>query len=241
MREIAPEYHNNPAQRTPCLLVLDASGSMDERAAGTNRKRIDELNDGLAVLQKELQSDDTAAHRVQLAVVCVGGPAGDADLLMDWTDATQFQAPRISAGGLTPLGKGMLLALKIVDEQKRELRANSVGYTRPWIIVISDGEPTDEPNQWEKASQECRAAEIAKKCIIYPIAVADANIRVLQEISATPTVKLSEARFREYFQWLSSSLASVSRSRPGQQVQLEAVSPWDALSGATGPWAVVSA
>lgn len=241
MREISPEYHNNPAQRTPCLLVLDASGSMDEKSAESGRKRIDELNDGLLMLQNELQSDDTASHRVQLAIVCVGGPAGDADLLMGWTDATEFHAPRLSAGGLTPLGKGLAMALKIVEQQKLELRMNSIGYTRPWIIVISDGEPTDDPLSWQETAQACLAAEAAKRCIIYPIAVADANVALLQQISVTPTVKLSEAKFREYFQWLSSSLASLSRSTPGTSVQLEAASPWDALSGAAGPWAVVSA
>ena len=107
-----------PAQRTPCMLVLDASGSMDEIVPATGRKRIEELNQGLALLQRELLNDDTAAQRVQLAIVCVGGPAGDADLLMDWTDAMQFQPPRLTAGGRTPLGQGMRLALQHVEQQE---------------------------------------------------------------------------------------------------------------------------
>jgi uncharacterized protein YegL len=242
MQKIVPEYHNNPAQRTPCLLVLDASGSMGEVTRETGRRRIDELNAGLALLQQELQADEAAAHRVQLAIVCVGGPAGAVDLLMNWTDAMQFQAPRLSAGGRTPLGKGMRLALEVIDQQKRQLRENSVGYTRPWIIVISDGEPTDAPTDWQAATQACRAAEAAKRCVIYPIAVAEANMTMLQQLSVTEVIRLSEARFREYFQWLSSSLASMSRSRPGHPVQLAAASPWASLAGgASGPWAVVSA
>lgn len=231
MTEITPQYHSNPSQRTPCLLVLDASGSMNEPIGRSRSKRIDELNDGLALLQQELQSDETAALRVQLAIVCVGGPAGQADLLMDWTDAADFQAPRLVAGGMTPLGQGMRLALQTIEDQKRQLQAAGVGYTRPWIMVISDGEPTDDPALWQAVTHECRDAESARRCIIYPIGVADANMPALQQLSATPALKMAEARFREYFQWLSSSLSSMSRSRPGEQVQLPAPSPWTMVSG----------
>lgn len=231
MKEIVPQYHKNPAQRTPCMLVLDASGSMDEIVPATGRKRIDELNQGLALLQQELLNDDTAAQRVQLAIVCVGGPAGDADLLMDWTDAMQFQPPKLAAGGLTPLGQGMRLALQHVDQQKKLLKSMGIGYTRPWVMVISDGEPTDDPQVWQAVTQECRAAEDSKQCVIYPIGVADANMAALQQLSSTPALKMAEARFREYFQWLSSSLSSMSRSRPGEQVQLAAPNPWTVVSG----------
>ena len=226
MKEIAPIYHSNPSQRTPCILVLDASGSMDEIIPETGRTRIQELNDGLALLQQELANDETAALRVQLAIVCVGGPAGDADLLMDWTDAMQFVAPRLSAGGLTPLGQGLRLALQYIEEQKQTLKQYAIGYTRPWIMVISDGEPTDDPATWQSVTRECRAAEEKKRCVIYPIGVADANLAVLQQISSTPALRMSESKFREYFMWLSSSLSSMSRSRPGDNVQLAAVNPW---------------
>lgn len=226
MKEFSPIYHNNPSQRTPCLLVLDASGSMDEIVSATGRTRIEELNQGLAVLQKELMDDDTASQRVQLAIVCVGGPAGGADLLMDWTDACQFQAPRLFPSGETPLGEGMRQALHYVEEQKQLLKRMGVGYTRPWIMVISDGEPTDDPATWQAVSNLCLEAEAQGKCIIFPIGVGNANLAVLQQISSTPALMMSEAKFKEYFQWLSVSLQDVSRSRPGENVQLAAVSPW---------------
>lgn len=224
MHEYSPIYHNNPSQRTPCLLVLDASGSMDT-ITPTGKKRIDELNAGLIQLQQELMRDETAAMRVQLAIVCIGGESNGAKLIMDWTDAIDFKPPHLTAGGLTPLGEGMRMALQHVDTQKRQLQANGIGYTRPWIMVITDGEPTDSAT-WQIAVQECRSAETNKRCTIYPIGVADADMTVLQHISSTPALKLSEAKFKEYFQWLSRSLSSVSRSRPGEQVQMPAPNPW---------------
>jgi uncharacterized protein YegL len=213
------------------MLVLDASGSMDLIVPATGRKRIEELNQGLALLKQELMNDETASQRVQLAIVCVGGPAGDADLLMNWTDAWQFDPPQLFARGATPLGQGLRLALQSVDQQKQQLKAQGIGFTRPWIMVISDGAPTDDQRIWQAVAQECRAAEAAKRCVIYPIGVADANMSVLQQISSTPALKMAEARFKEYFQWLSSSLSSMSRSQPNAQVQLAAPSPWTVVSG----------
>ena len=229
-QDIVPMYHDNPSQRTPCMLVLDASGSMDQVVAGTGRTRIEEVNQGLLTLQQELLGDDTAAQRVQLAIVGVGGPAGGADLLLDWTDAAQFEPPRLRAGGMTPLAQGMRLALQHVEEHKRRLKANGVAYTRPWIMIISDGAPTDEPGLWEAVRQECRAAEADTRCLIYPIGVADANMKALEELSTTPALKLHEAKFREYFRWLSSSLQSVSNSRPNALVQLQPTSQWTSVS-----------
>ena len=71
------DYSGNPNQRTPCVLVLDASGSMSSPTS-SGKSRIDELNEGIAVLESELRADDTALVRVQLGIVAVGGPSNTA-------------------------------------------------------------------------------------------------------------------------------------------------------------------
>lgn len=234
MTDIRPLYHRSVAQRTPCMLVLDASASMNTLVEETGRTRIEELNRGLQDLKDALLSDETAAERVQLAIVCVGGPAGHADLLMDWTDAVHFQPPLMKAKNLTPLGYGMRLALQCVDQQKRNLRAQGVGYTRPWIMVMSDGEPQGDDAPWDDVAAECRAAEEANKCVIYPIGVADAKMDVLQKISNNPALKFSATQFQEYFRWLSASLSSLSRSAPGTTLQEGAISPFGVLKPRAG-------
>jgi uncharacterized protein YegL len=191
--------------------------------------RIEELNRGLKALEDDLRSDPTAMTRVQLAIVCVGGPAGEADVMMDWTDAKDFQAFELTHGGLTYLGKGLELALEMVEHQKQVYRAHGVPYTRPWVMVITDGEPTDEPQDWAKVVAACRAAEGARKCTIYPIGVGGANLKVLQEVSRTPALVLDQVKFVELFQWLSSSLTTASRSAQGDTVQLAPTNPWVAV------------
>jgi len=44
------DYTSNPNQRTPCLLILDASGSMDTVGA-SGKSRIQALNEGIKALE----------------------------------------------------------------------------------------------------------------------------------------------------------------------------------------------
>jgi uncharacterized protein YegL len=219
----------NPVQRTPCMLVLDASDSMNQRTSKGTR-RIDELNAGLKTLEAELHADPTATVRVQLAIVSVGGPLNSADLILDWTDAKDFQAFPLTASNTTPLAKALLTALDRIEAQKAAYRQHGINCTRPWLMVITDGEPTDSDGEWEDAVRACRSAENNRKCVIYPIGVADANRSKLQEISSTQVLMLDQVRFVELFQWLSSSLQTVSRSVAGAEtVQLPSTNPWMAV------------
>ena len=103
----------NTNQRTPCILVLDASGSMQTEVAGGGT-RIGQLNSGLQALKNELLEDPTARSRVQLAMVVVGGPSAEAEILMNWTEAREFQPLPIGADGSTALGRGLIVALDAV-------------------------------------------------------------------------------------------------------------------------------
>jgi uncharacterized protein YegL len=219
------DYGNNPNQRTPCVLVLDASGSMDTPST-SGVTRIEALNEGIKTLENCLKADDTALARVQLSIVSVGGPANDADLMMDWTDAVNFSAFALRSGGSTPLGKGILIGLDLIEQGKRNLRDAGVSYTRPWMMVISDGEPTDGVDVWTNAVRASKAAESAKKAEIFAIGVEGANMSSLAQICEKPPLKLSGIRFNELFVWLSSSLSAASRSRPGEVLQLPATDPW---------------
>ena len=219
------DFSGNPNQRTPCVLVLDASGSMNEKTS-TGRTRIEELNSGMQALEASLRADDAALVRVQIAIVTVGGPSNEADIMMDWTDATNFNAFPINAGGATPLGQGISIALDLVEQGKQNLKAAGISYTRPWIMIISDGEPTDTDDEWASAVAECKTAEAAKKVEIFSIGVEGADLSVLGQISAKPPLMLAGMKFEELFVWLSSSLSAASRSRPGETLQLPSTDPW---------------
>lgn len=217
----------NPSQRLPCMLVLDCSDSMNEKGPD-GKSRIQELNEGLLVLENELKQDELAARRVQLAIICVGGVAQGAELMLDWTDAAAFSAFELQASGQTPLGKGMEIALDLVEQQKRAYDAHGINYYRPWIMIITDGAPSDNA-EWERACAKSRQAERDRKCVIYPIGVSGANLKVLQQASSTEAKMVRGLAFKELFVWFSRSVGMVARSNSGDTVQLPSTDAWRAV------------
>jgi uncharacterized protein YegL len=217
------DLRRNVAQRTPCVLVLDHSQSMEERTS-SGRTRIAELNLGLAAFADSLKSDPVALSRVQIAVVSVSG--SDAELLLDWTDASEFEAFELSASGGTPLGHGLDIAMQCIESQKRLLRENGIPYTRPWLLVLTDGRPTDEGNTWAKASAATRQAELDGKMQVFPIGVGGADMDLLAQISSRAPMALDSLHFRELFVWLSASLGQMTRSAPGQNIDLPPTTGW---------------
>jgi uncharacterized protein YegL len=210
---------DNSEQRTPLVLVLDCSGSMDGEP-------IQQLNQGLAVLERELKYDSVAARRVRLLVLKLGG-YDQAQVVGDWIDAMEFTAPVLQADGTTPTGAAMDLALVQIDEEKQRFRQAGIAYTRPWLFLMSDGEPTDD---WQQAAERSRQAEQAHKLAVFPIAVGEgANAATLGEFSgrgARAVRRLGGLKFKELFLWMSTSMKVVSQSRPGGQVQLPSTDNW---------------
>ena len=204
-------FADNPENRCLCVLVLDTSGSM----AG---EPIAQLNAGLVALKDELMSDPLAQKRVEIAIVTFG-PVTE---LQTSVTAENFVPPSLSASGDTPMGAALLKAVEIVDGRKQAYRSAGVKYYRPWIMLITDGGPTDvnQPT-WADGTARVRDGVEKKAFAFFPIGVEGAQMEKLASISQSVTpIKLKGLQFRDLFKWLSSSLKSVSQSRPGEDVQL---------------------
>ena len=211
------EFADNANERTPCVLVLDCSGSM-------RGEPIKQLNTGLKALEQELKDDIDASSRVQLLIIKAFGK-DEAVVSSDWIDAMNFEAPEMEAGGLTPLGKAMELALKKIEEQKALYDSCGITSKRPWIFLISDGEPTDY--DWEIVAKKCRDAQKNKKVVIHAVGTQGANLDKLAQFSTNSPKRLSGLRFTEFFLWLSRSVSCVSRAAPNATDLLEDTDAWD--------------
>ncbi|SIT45314.1 conserved hypothetical protein [Paraburkholderia ribeironis] len=208
----ADSFADNPEPRCPCVLLLDRSGSM----AGTP---IDELNAGLAEFRQDLLADALAAKRVETTVISFGPVTIDTA----FHTAHSFIPPVLAAGGNTPMGAAINLAIDALESRKAEYRANGISYYRPWIFLITDGAPTDE---WKSAAERIREGEAAKKFAFFAVGVNQADMGILRQISTREPLSLSGLKFRELFQWLSGSLGSVSQSTPGTDVALKPPTGW---------------
>lgn len=211
------EFADNANERTPCVLVLDCSGSM-------RGEPIKQLNMGLKALETELKDDIDASSRVQLLIIKAFGK-DQAVTASDWIDAMNFEAPVMEADGLTPLGKAMDLALLKIEEQKCLYDSCGITSKRPWIFLISDGEPTDY--DWEIVAERCRLAQQNKKVVVHAVGTQGANLEKLARFSIMPPKRLTGLKFTEFFLWLSRSVSCISRAAPNMTDFLEDTGSWD--------------
>lgn len=198
------------------VLVLDTSASM----AGN---KIAELNEGLKILDDELKNDDLAMKRIDLAVISFGKGV---ELVRPFATISEFEPPELVAGGYTPMGEAILEAVRLVEERKNEYRTIGTDYYRPWIFLITDGQPTDMrrgDGRWHEVIDAVHTGEKERKFLFWALGVDQANMTLLKEISPpgrTPLM-LQEAKWADMFLWLSKSLSQISDSRIGEQISLE--------------------
>lgn len=205
------EFAENPEPRCPCVLLLDTSGSMQG-------DRIEALNQGLLSFKDELVKNTLAARRVEVAIVTFDSHV---NVVQDFVTVNQFTPPILTAQGLTTMGAGINKSLEIIQERKSQYRANGIAYYRPWVFMITDGEPQGEIDEViEQATQRLRGDESNKKVAFFTVGVENANMDRLHQIAVRTPLKLKGLNFVEMFVWLSASMSAVSHSQLEEQVAL---------------------
>ena len=243
------ESAENYEQKCLCVLVLDISGSMNEiiddsNVVDTGRQvfvdgktynvvqggisKLDNLNEGLKSFYDEIYNDETTSQRLEIAIVtfndqvkCIQSPS----LI------TNMDMPTLLADGDTALVDAMNEAIDLVADRKSWYKSTNQTYYRPWIILMTDG----EPNQGQDVST--LAARIKKDCndkryAFLPIGVDNANMAILQQLQGNiPAMKLKGTKFSSFFKWLSASMGTVVTAEEGQTVDLHNGADWmEALS-----------
>jgi uncharacterized protein YegL len=200
------EFADNPEPRCPCLLLLDTSKSMDGDP-------IRELERGLAGFKDALLADSLAAKRVEISVVTFG----PVRVLSQFQTPDTFIPPKLYATEDTPMGGAIVGALELIRQRKSAYKAMGIPYYRPWIFLITDGEPTDD---WKEAAVEIKRGEDNRAFSFFAVGVKNADMETLEKIAVRKPLRLDGLDFRQLFEWLSTSLRTVSRSRVGTTVLL---------------------
>ncbi|MDH7799260.1 MULTISPECIES: VWA domain-containing protein [unclassified Beijerinckia] len=192
--------------RCPCILLFDVSISMEGAA-------IAPLNEGLRLLQEEVQSDSLAAMRVEIATVTLDPLKAETDV----TGAKNVLPTPFSSQRAATIGEAIETALQMLRDRKDRYRASGISFYRPWIVLITDGIPSSNLGAAAKLIQD---GEAAKAFSFYVVGTDDADLGALAKLSVRQPLKLKGLQFNVFFKWLSNSLIAISRSNPGDPVPL---------------------
>ncbi len=123
----------NPATRLPVCLCLDTSSSMFGEP-------IDELNRGVEYFFEAIKEDEIARYSVELSIVTFSSTA---EKILDFANIDRQTFNPLSASGSTSMGEGVNLALDLLQQRKKEYSDKGVDYYQPWLVLMTDGYPTD--------------------------------------------------------------------------------------------------
>lgn len=199
----------NPTARIAVCLCLDVSSSM-------YGEPIDELNEGVKLFYDAIKADSIARYAAEIGIVTFG--SDHAECVADFAGVDVVpNPPRMDADGFTPMGEAVNMALDMLERRKQDYRNQGVDYYQPWLVLMTDGAPNGDAAEQSRAiSRTCDAVN-QRKLTIFPIGIgAGADMNVLRQFSPKrPPLKLKGLNFKEFFTWLSQSVAVVSQSSPG--------------------------
>jgi uncharacterized protein YegL len=186
---------------------------------------ISELNEGLAQFIEEVKEDELAQYSVEIGVVTAGP---NVQQQLEITPAHLIEtANSFDAAGGTPLGEAVDSALDMLEARKAEYKTKGVPYYQPWLVIMSDGAPTDS---WQRAADRARSMAGDRKLVVMPVGVSGADMNILSQFSNRPAKTLSGLKFKEFFSWLSASMACVSVSgSTSSKVNLPSTGGWDSI------------
>ncbi len=201
----AVEFAESPEPRCPCVLLLDTSGSMQG-------KPIDALNAGLKSFRDDLLEDPVAPKRVEVAVVAFDTTVR---LVQDFVTPDRFVPPVLTAQGTTHMGAAINTALDMVQERKTRYKEAGIPYYRPWVMMITDGDPQGELFLFvEDASRRVRREVNLDRLVFYTVAAEGADITQLMRMGFEKPMRLDGLKFNELFIWLSRSMQAVASDKP---------------------------
>jgi uncharacterized protein YegL len=196
------EFTASSARPLPVLLLADVSGSMS-----TNGK-IDTMNDAVEEMLESFGAEDNTRAEIHVSVITFGKEG--AKVHHPLAPASEVRWSRMTAAGGTPMGAALDAATSMIEDRAQ---IPSRAY-RPTIILVSDGQPTDE---WQTPLKRLLDAERASKAARFAMGIGDdADTAMLAAFLATAEVRVYRAhearQIKQFFRWVTMSVTQRSRS-----------------------------
>lgn len=205
-----PKIVNVNEPHMALLFLLDTSGSM----AGMP---IEELNNGINRFKQQVCQDEKTKAILDVAIIEFNS---NWKVLQDFVPVQYMETQSLEARGSTYMKDALDKAIQMVDERSRFYRRSGTEPYKPWIVLISDGEPFDNPEELESKINEMVSKE---KLAFWSLSVPGANNELLHKLSGKRVLNLDDYDFKGFFDWVNKSMRAVSTSSPGEKPKGEAL------------------
>lgn len=196
------KFTTHKAKQLPVILLLDISGSMSGR-------KIDELNRAVKEMLASFVKEERMEHEVLVSIITFGDVAR---LHSPPARASAVKFVDMTADGSTPLAAALGIVKDLVEDRSR---IPSRAY-RPTIILVSDGQPTDEQGRasdnWIAPLDALVSSGRSSKCDRMAMAIGDdADENVLSRFVRGTPHQIFYARnapqLHEFFQRLTMTIS----------------------------------
>jgi uncharacterized protein YegL len=193
------------------IWIADCSGSMEMDG------KIQALNTAIREAIPHMQKVVDENPNADVMVRAVKFSNGAQWHISQTTKVADFKWADLTADGVTDMGK----ALRMVAEQLKVLPERGLP---PVLVLISDGQPTDD---FDGGLKEILNQPWGKKAVRIAIAIGeDADLDVLQKFINNPEIKPLRAKTPEalvrYIKWVSTAVLKSASSPASQSKQVAA-------------------
>lgn len=201
----------NHATRIPVVLCLDTSYSMVENGG------FHALNEGVKAFYDTCKDDSVNRFGFDVAIVTFGaqGVRKVQEFRPIWNqeEVPVFSFSKEGWVDGTPLAQGIDLAMKGLQFRKDEYRVNGIGYYQPFLVIITDGQSTENDIDAFKATQnEVVELQRSKRLKVIAIGVGGADYSELADFVIDKKILIAKdfSAFDLVFEFMSKSMSSSS-------------------------------
>ena len=222
-----PQIINTSEHHMALVFLLDTSGSM-------SGKPINSLSEGLNRFKSEVCEDKQTRDILDVAIIEFNSKH---KLVQEFCPIEYMEPVELRATGLTNMAPAIQEALDMVDERSRLYKRTGTAPYKPWIMLISDGAPTDDITSVIARVKEMEADE---KVSFRSLGVGLYDPETLHQLCGEKVLKLEGTDFTTFFNWMNKSMRSVSRSTPGvrakpvpleKHLSIDILPNWDVSPG----------
>lgn len=192
-------------RRLPIYFLIDVSESMVGEP-------IRQLEKALTSIVNKLRQDPQALETAYLSIIAF---AGKAKTLTPLVDLATFYMPQIPIGSGTSLGAGLEHLVREIESGVKATTAEQRGDWNPLVFLITDGKPTDNPEngiakwkQYDRNNESLVAITLGHNADLQTLAKLTPNILAIDN--------LNDSTIQSFVNWISASVGTHSQALGNQ-------------------------